>query len=134
MATHASNGDVGAQSGKGAPLATDTEAEPAGSATQRATTASPAEGGTGSESVAEAAIKGHAAVSKGAPRCAPLGARGAAAESCGVAQPSARSRHETGAGAAVAVIVGAVAGEDARGGVKHTSIVTVTVDASTLVL
>ena len=126
MATHASNGDVGAHSGKGAPLAAVTEAEPTGSATQRATTASPTEGAAGSESVAKAAIKGHAAVNRGAPSGAPLGARGAPAESCGVAQPSARSRHETRGGVVV--------GEDAGGGLKHTSTVTVTVDASTFML
>lgn len=96
--TQASPGAAGAQGGKPAPsFATVTAADPAGTAAQRSRTVSPAEGGTGKDSTAEAAIKGHDAAKMGAlPSAAPLGARGAAGSREVAAQLSVRLRQEKG--------------------------------------
>ena len=75
-------------------------ADPAGSTTQRATIDSPSEGGADKVSVAAPEMCGQEVVKmgRGAPRDAPLGARGAAGISAREAHPSARERQENGDG------------------------------------
>ena len=104
-AKHTSPGIEGAQVGRGAPTGVVTVAEPAGSAAQRARSASPGEGGHGKNRVADAETKGHEAENNGAGRRgAPLEKRGEEGDSAGKAQPSARERQEKGGGVGVAVL------------------------------